>query len=146
MADGDFTAIVRLLTTYVRGVDTKDWDRYESVFAADAVIDYTASGGIRGSRREAREWVAEAMARFPLSQHYMTNHDVVVDGDLATCHSDFFGPVGRPGADGAMSILFVGGRYRDRLRRTGDGWVITERVEEMTWWAGDWPEEVALEH
>lgn len=146
MADGDFEQIVRLLTEYTRGIDTKDWDRYERVFTPDAVIDYTASGGNRGTPAESRAWVADAMERFTVSQHYVTNHDVAVDGDVATCHSDFFGPVGRPDGKGGTSLLFVGGSYTDRLRRSGDGWLITERVEEMKWWSGEWPEEVPLDH
>jgi len=139
MAVGDYEKIVRLLTVYTRAIDAKDWDRYESVFAPEAVIDYTASGGIRGSRQEARAWVSEAMSRFAVSQHYVTNHDIVVDGDMAACHTDFFGPVGWPDEVGGTALLFVGGTYADRLRRTGEGWRITERVEHMTWSSGQWP-------
>jgi ketosteroid isomerase-like protein len=145
MSESDYDKIVQVLTTYNRAIDTKDWDRYESVFAPEAVVDYTASGGIRGSRAEVRAWVSEAMGGFALSQHMLANHDVVVAGDTATAHSDFFGPVGRPDAQGAMSLLFVGGTYRDTLRRDGDGWLITERVEEMKWWKGEWPEDVPIE-
>jgi ketosteroid isomerase-like protein len=144
MADGDYEKIARLLTTYNRAIDAKDWDRYEAVFAPEAVIDYTGSGGIRGSRSEARAWVSQAMAGFAISQHVLANHDVVVEADVATAHSDFFGPVGKSDDAGGFTLLFVGGAYHDKLRRTGDGWLITERVEEMKWWSGEWPEEVPL--
>ena len=146
MADGDYEKIVRLLTTYARAVDTRDWELYLTVFAPEAVIDYTGSGGVRGSREEATAWVSKAMEIFTMSQHMVVNHDVVVDGDTATSHTDFYNPIGRPDGNGAMALLFVGGVYKDKLRRTGDGWLITERVEEMKWWTGVWPEGVALDN
>lgn len=145
MAQSDYEKIVQLLTRYARAVDTRDWDLYQTVFAPDAVIDYTSSGGIRGTRDEATAWVSKAIEMFSMSQHMVVNHDIHVDGDTATSHSDFYNPMGRPDATGGLSLLFVGGAYKDRLRRTGDGWVITERVEEMKWWTGDWPEGVTVE-
>jgi SnoaL-like domain len=145
MAGSDFEKIVKVLTTYARAVDTRDWDRYETVFAPEAVIDYTSSGGIRGSRAEARAWVSEALGIFSMSQHMVMNHDITVDGDTATSHSDFYNPMGRPDGNGGLLLMFVGGAYIDKLRRTGDGWLITERVEAMKWWTGAWPEEVTLE-
>ncbi|MDT5153323.1 MAG: hypothetical protein QOI01_5056 [Mycobacterium sp.] len=35
----DDSAITRLLFSYARAVDTKDWELYRSVFTDDAVID-----------------------------------------------------------------------------------------------------------
>jgi 3-phenylpropionate/cinnamic acid dioxygenase small subunit len=129
----DRAAIVELTTTYARAVDTKDWDLYESVFSSDAVIDYTSSGGVRGSREEARRWVSEVLEPFTMTQHLVTNHHVVVDGDEATCRSDYYNPMGSPDARGKLSIFFVGGCYLDRLRRVPGGWLITERIEKMLW-------------
>lgn len=144
-AEADRQAIIRLLTSYARAVDTKDWDRYERVFTPDAVIDYTSSGGIRGTRGEARAWVAEALEIFSMTQHIVTNHDISVDGDTATSYADFYNPLGRPDGAGGLTLLFVGGAYRDQLRRTGDGWRITHRVEDMFWFTGAWPEDVVVE-
>jgi 3-phenylpropionate/cinnamic acid dioxygenase small subunit len=136
----DRLAIQDLLTTYARAVDTKDWDLYESVFSPDALIDYTSSGGIRGSRAEVRAWVAKALELFTMTQHLVTNHHIVVNGDTATSHTDFFNPMGRPDGKGGLALFFVGGTYRDELKREDGGWVITERIEEMLWFAGDWPQ------
>jgi len=143
--EADRQAIIRLLTTYARAVDTKDWDRYETVFTPDAVIDYTSSGGIRGTRAEARAWVSEALEIFTMTQHIVTNHDITVDGDTATSYADFYNPLGRPDGEGGQALLFVGGAYRDELRRTADGWRITHRVEDMFWFTGAWPDEVVVD-
>jgi 3-phenylpropionate/cinnamic acid dioxygenase small subunit len=129
-------AIVDLLATYALAVDTKDWDLYESVFAEDAVIDYTSSGGVRGSRQEARKWVSEALQPFTMTQHLVTNHHIDLDGDTASCRCDFFNPMGLPDSTGELKVFFVGGVYHDRLRRTAQSWLITERVEQMLWTKG----------
>jgi hypothetical protein len=43
--------ISQLKARYFRCVDTKDWDGFQAVFAADAVADYTPPGGKPG------EWI-----------------------------------------------------------------------------------------
>ena len=128
-----------LITRYATAVDTKDWDLYRTVFTDDAVIDYTSAGGIRGSLGEVVEWLSHALKLFPMTQHLVTNRHVVLDGDTATGRCYFYNPLGRPDDEGRMKLLFFGGYYNDRFRRTADGWRIAERVEETAWFDGAWP-------
>ena len=121
-----------LLTRYATGVDRRDWDLWESCFTADAVVDYTAFGGIRGSVREVRRWLAGVMPRFTASQHLVVNREVSIDGDTATSRAAFFNPMVVPQTSG-HALFFEGGYYCDRLVRTPDGWRIHERVEEFTY-------------
>ncbi len=113
-----------LLTRYATAVDTRDWDLYRSVFTADAVIDYTSSGGIRGELAEVTEWLSDALSGFSMSQHMVTNRDIRVAGDAATSRSYFYNPMGRTKRDGTLALMFVGGYYRDRAapdrRRVAD--------------------------
>ena len=60
-----------LITTYTRSVDTLDWDRFSTVFTEDATIDYTASGGQKGTRDEIRDWLAATLPMFSNMQHYV---------------------------------------------------------------------------
>jgi len=122
-----------LLTRYATAVDTRDWDLYQSVFTADAVIDYTSSGGIRGELAEVTEWLSDALSGFSMSQHMVTNRDIRVTGDAATSRSYFYNPMGRTKRDGTLALMFVGGYYRDRLRRTDTGWRIVERIQDTAW-------------
>jgi ketosteroid isomerase-like protein len=124
-----------LLTRYATAVDTKDWELYQTVFTADAVIDYTSSGGIRGGLAEVTKWLAESLAMFSMSQHLVTNRDVRVTGDTATSHSYLYNAMGRTKRDGTLDLMFVGGGYRDKLRRTNDGWRIIERVQDTAWFS-----------
>ena len=128
-----------LITRYATAVDTKDWDLYRTVFTDDAVIDYTSAGGIRGSLGEVVEWLSHALKLFPMTQHLITNRHVVLEGDTATGRSYYYNPLGRPDGTGGMQLLFFGGYYNDRFRRTAEGWRIAERIEETAWVEGSLP-------
>ena len=125
----DRLAIDDLLTRYATAVDQRDWDLYRACFTADAVIDYTSAGGIRGGLDEVAGWLAQVMPVFSMTQHLVTNRSIHVDGDEAQAHSYFFNPLALAGADGQTILYFDGGTYSDRLRRTDLGWRIYERIE-----------------
>jgi len=129
----DRIAIDDVLTRYATAVDARDWDLYRSVFTADAVIDYTSSGGIRGGVTEVTTWLSDALSIFSMSQHLVTNRDIRVTGDTATSRSYFYNPMGRTKRNGTLDLMFVGGFYRDKLRRTADGWRIVERIQDTAW-------------
>jgi 3-phenylpropionate/cinnamic acid dioxygenase small subunit len=129
----DRLAIDDLLTRYATAVDTKDWALYATCFTADALIDYTAAGGIRGRLPEVRAWLAEVMASFPMTQHIVANRMIVVDGDSATSRSYLFNPMGVGARGERATLFFEGAFYQDRLVRTPDGWRIAERTEEACW-------------
>jgi len=123
-----------LITRYATGVDTKDWDLWESCFTADAHIDYSAFGGTTGGVKEVRAWLAEVMTRFAATQHLVTNRDIRLDGDRATARSGFYNPMAIATGDGDKRILFFeGGYYCDELVRTPDGWRIKTRREEFSY-------------
>jgi 3-phenylpropionate/cinnamic acid dioxygenase small subunit len=122
-----------LLTRYAVAIDTKDWGLLATCFTPDAHVDYSAVGGAKGAYPEVAAWLAETLAMFPMTQHFVTNRYVRLDGDVATGRSYFYNPMGSPDGDGGLSLFFVGGYYNDVFRRTGDGWRIVERVEENAW-------------
>lgn len=122
-----------LLTRYATAVDARDWVLYETCFTSDAVIDFTASGGIKGTLVEVRRWLSEVMPVFAVTQHLVTNRSVALDGDTATSRSYFFNPLGLPDGKGGMTMYFDGGYYHDTLVRTENGWRIAERVEEAAY-------------
>ena len=122
-----------LLTRYATALDTKDWDLYAACFTADAFIDYTAAGGIRGALPDVKAWLAEVMVRFPMTQHLVANRTVVVAGDSATCRSYLFNPMGLADEKYGRVLFFEGGYYNDKLVRTAAGWRIAQRIEEPTY-------------
>lgn len=129
----DRIAIDDLLTRYATAVDTRNWDLYATCFTPDAFIDYTAAGGIKGKLPEVKQWLAEVMPLFSMSQHVVVNRAVVVNGDTATSRACFYNPMGMSDGKGGMTLFFEGGYYNDKLVRTPEGWRIAERIEETSY-------------
>ena len=132
----DRLQISDLLDVYASGVDRRDWDAVRSVFTDDAVLDYSSMGAPTGGVDEVMKWLANALTGIAVSQHLIVNRQITVNGDEATVRAALFNPMGVAGRDSEMKIFFVGGYYDDKLRRTEDGWRITQRVAELAWSRG----------
>jgi hypothetical protein len=122
-----------LITHYTRAVDQLDWALYDTVFTPDATIDYTASGGIAGTRDEVRDWLAATLPMFATMQHYVCQKEVVLDGDTAEARVWLMNPMAIEQPDGSMWRMEMGGFYLHQLVRTPDGWRSRELVEKMVW-------------
>ncbi len=134
----DREAIVEVVNRYGYHLDERDWPQLDTVFSADAVGNYGGPGSPFVEGREA----LVAMIRSFLdgcgpSQHLLGNHVVEVDGDeaVARCKARVyhFGA----GERAALTPYECFGVYRDRLRRTPEGWRIVERVFDVYHAVGD---------
>ena len=129
----DRLAIDDLITAYAVAVDQRDWDAMAALFAPDAVLDYTAFDGPRGTVDEAVAWVAEGLSGFAVSQHLCANREISLypggDNDAARARCAVFNPL----VDHQGRVFSVGGTYEDSLRRTPDGWRFAERVAKPAW-------------
>jgi hypothetical protein len=126
----DRQEIADLLHRYARGVDTRDWDLWRTVFTADAYIDYRSAGGIEGNRDTVGEWLASVLADFPVTQHYITNIEASIVEDSATVRALFYNPMIFPGGS---QLSHCGGWYDHQLVRTSDGWRSRRLVEHNAW-------------
>jgi 3-phenylpropionate/cinnamic acid dioxygenase small subunit len=132
----DRARIGDLLDAYAAAVDARDWEGLRAVFAPDAVLDYSDSGGPKGALEEVLPWLRESLELFAATQHLITNRAIELRGGEATSRSSYFNPMGRSRDDGGLDMLYVGGTYEDRFRRTRDGWRIAERVQTISWMQG----------
>lgn len=142
----DRIEIQDLLVRYTVAIDTKDWKLLDRCFLPDAKVDYTATGGIKGSYPEVRVWLEKALGAFPMTVHYISNSTVTLEGDTARARTYVLNPMGFPKPDGNLHIFTVGGFYVDRLVRSADGWRIAERVEEQAFLEGSLPEALRIPH
>ena len=122
----DRVEILDLLARYSTVVDGRAWDEMPDLFTADAVLDFTATGGIRGSVADHQAFNAEVLPGFASTQHVMGLPTVVVDGDTATSRSICFNPM----VVDEQHVFFVGLWYDDQLVRSGDGWRFAARVQQ----------------
>jgi len=127
----DRLEIQDLLARYSYAIDESNWDDLDNVFTPDAVIDYTETGGARGSVAQIKAWLPVALKRFPKYYHMVATTKLMLAGDSASARTCLFNPMVYRADDGAESVFFIGLWYRDKLVRTEAGWRIAERYEEM---------------
>jgi len=128
----DLRAIEDLAIAYAYAVDDRDWARWEALFQPDGLVDYTRSGGIKGTPAEVAEWMVGAMATFAFTVHTTSTHEIRFTGpDTATGRAHV---INRNGVEwnGASELFDVGARYEDTYVRVGAGWRIASRIEYTT--------------
>ncbi|AMN46242.1 dehydratase [Steroidobacter denitrificans] len=126
----DKLEIQEALARYARAVDDKDWALWKTVFTPDAHIDYRSAGGSVGGRDEIANWLRDSLEHFSMTQHYITNIEIELDGDEARVIALFYNPMIYPGATG---LSYCGGRYHHRFVRTPEGWKSRNLREENQW-------------
>src|ERR1700722_5507258 len=122
--------IHELLARYARGVDTKDWELWKSVFTPDALVDYSSAGGPVGPPHEIARWLEQGLQVVPMTQHFISNIEVDVQGDKAKVRAMFYNPMQLPGM---ADMSFCGGYYHHEMVRTDQGWKSERLVEENVW-------------
>lgn len=127
----DRLEIQDLFARYSHAIDARDWDALDAIFTPDAQIDYTETGGAKGRYPQIKAWLPVALERFPMFQHMVATSKLEIAGDTAHSRTILFNPMVHRDDAGAEQVFFIGLWYRDRLVRTGEGWRIAERHEEM---------------
>ena len=125
-----------LVFHYADLVDSKRLEALrDSVFTADAHIDYSAMGGSIGNVDETLDFLKASLTDqlFPASQHLNANVQVSLDGDKATGRVMCFNPMVMAIPGGEKQTMFLGLWYVDEYRRTEAGWRISRRAEEKSW-------------
>ena len=126
----DRIEITDFFSRYARAVDTRDWDLYRTLFTKDAHIDYSSSGGSVGNLEETVSFLSKALDMFEMSQHLVTNIEVLEkEENEADVLALFNNPMRLKGGE----IWFVGGKYRHELIRSDSGWKSRKLVEETLW-------------
>lgn len=126
----DHIAIEQTMARYAWAMADKDWAAWRATLTADATVDYTTAGGVAGTADEALEWLQGALGAFDVTASMFG--DVLVesnDSDTATVRSLYRMVMRMPGDEPVY--LEASGWYRDQFVRTGDGWLIANRFEQM---------------
>ena len=125
----DHIAIQRLMYRYARCADTKDYEGFAAVFCEDAVFDFS---GRRVTPIAAIQEMMHALDKYASTQHHVHNTLYDVEGDDARgetyCLASHLVE-----EEGGRLKIDMGITYRDRLRRTPEGWRIALRVFVLHW-------------
>lgn len=127
--------IVAVVSRYCRALDTKDWPLLDDVFVADATAQLGQPDTLVG-RDAVVERITNALDKMDTTQHLVGNHEVVLDGDLAT-HRCYLQAQHVRESVGGDPHYIVAGQYDDRFVRTSHGWRIAHRTLNVMWTAGN---------
>ena len=126
----DRWAITQVLQHYGTAIDALDFDALAALFTADATVEYRGYPEMTGSA-ETAAWLREHTRHTAWHQHMVTVMNVAIDGDEAATLTYFIAHV--VSKTDSETVRLSVGEYRDRLRRTVDGWQICERRQKTGW-------------
>lgn len=118
------------LYRYASTIDVKDFARLRALFVDDAVGQYGDAPPIQGADAIVA-WIDSMTTDCAWQHHKLTVYHVDIDGDVATAltyHTSHQTTVADP-----ETVTVIVARYRDVLRRVGDGWKIADKVFEIGW-------------
>jgi hypothetical protein len=133
----DVSEIVNVLNIYALAVDTLKWDLLNEVFLPDVHLEYP-SGAVWDDLEKFKQDFHAAHLPFDTTQHFVMNHMVKVNGDMANAMSYVDARLIRsvPHA-GTGNFYEFGGWYDDDLVRTPKGWRIKARRCRGNWTDGN---------
>ncbi|MEZ5742661.1 MAG: nuclear transport factor 2 family protein [Sphingomonadaceae bacterium] len=131
----DRNDIIQLINLYGLAMDTQRWDLFDRIFAPDCDADY-GEGSHWTGREQFKSDFGSFHELFDATQHVMTNHLVVVDGETASSHTYGAWRLIRHAA-GDPPVWDGTGYYDDRWARTREGWRITHRKCRVVYWTGN---------
>lgn len=111
-----------LLSSFVFFIDNREFARARELFAPDATVDYSRLMEGSSPDRLAIDFMNQGdpvIAAFDATQHMVSNFDIRVDGDTATCRAQF---CANHWIDGRQWTVW--GTYRQKLVRAEKGWRI----------------------
>ena len=124
----DRQAILDCIHRYARGLDRHDDELVASAYHPDALDHH---GDFTGRPDEFIPWANELHeSEWVAHQHFITNHTVEIDGDVAHAESYVIGALRRKDV---MVVDLAGGRYIDRLERRDGEWRIAAREVVIEW-------------
>jgi hypothetical protein len=132
-AMGDIDEIKQVKYRYLRALDTKHWDEFADTLTEDVIGDYGESLGEahRFTDRDALvDFMRNAMPSNIITEHRVTHPEITVNGDDASGTWYLQDKVIVPDVN---FMLFGAAFYRDRYRKTPQGWKICETGYDRTY-------------
>jgi hypothetical protein len=132
----DRAAIHDVLARYYQGLDQGKPEQVRSCFTEDVRASYEGRPAVRGldammdsltvfRNQQSGEW--------KVTTHFMGNVNFnMLEGDVAETETNAIAFLVLPGAP-KEQVAMRSLRYLDRLRRTKDGWRISERLHTLDW-------------
>lgn len=130
----DRSAIADLTVAYCWAIDGREWEALRNVFLPGATAEL--GNGLEQGVEAIIDRVKNVLLPIDASHHMVTNHQISVDGERATCRCYLQAQHIRRAAKAGRHYL-IAGTYADDLVRTEQGWRIAHRRIAITWREGN---------
>lgn len=129
----DIEAIKQVKYRYLRALDTKRWDDFADALTEDVLGDYGSSVGEEHhftNRVDLVNYMRKSLGPAVITEHRVTHPEITVSGDEAS--GGWYLQDRVIVAD--FNFMLIGAAfYRDRYRRTEDGWKISATGYDRTY-------------
>ena len=130
----DKQKIIDLTIAYTWIIDRGPREKLREIFTDNAVfiIDVKNYSGVDAIINK----IERTLGGLSASQHLISNHQVLIDGDNATCSCYIHAQHTLRGIEDGDNYIMAG-RYIDKLIRVDTNWRITERQLILDWTEGN---------
>jgi hypothetical protein len=134
----DRAQIVDLVHAFAIAADQRDWERFRNLFDEKVFYDFSTVHHSAPRMRYVDEWIDDViwlMDGLGMVQHFVTDIDVSVNGDEASCVAYLLASHLPPSMEGEP--YFDGGRYEHSFIRTAAGWKYSKVSLVKLWETGE---------
>jgi hypothetical protein len=137
----DRAAIINAVNGIAIFADLRDWNRCRQSFSDRVEFDYTSlTGGtptVMAADQQMKQWSDFFKSTFKSTQHIVGSHVVTVNGDAATCVSNF--QAHHTYLDSQKGTWILSGTYNHDLVQVGTAWKVNKMKMTWTWEEGTRP-------
>ncbi|WP_088892351.1 nuclear transport factor 2 family protein [Leptolyngbya ohadii] len=137
----DQAAIINAVNGIAIFADLRDWERCRQSFTDEVEFDYTAMLGgqptVITADQQMQQWSTFFDSTFKNTQHILGSHVVTIDGNQATCVSNF--QAHHTYLNPELGVWVLSGVYNHDLTRVGNQWKVNRMKMTIAWEMGNRP-------
>jgi|SRR4026208_230966 uncharacterized protein (TIGR02246 family) len=133
--------ITSAVNSYFRALDQKDFDaqRFATIFTTEAKVTRPDGSSLTGPK-EISSSHQHSFARFESSQHFLTGHEIAIDGNTASVRANLIAmhmwQGSHTNANKADNFFIAGGVIDANLVRANGQWRVSQVSNTVLWRAG----------
>ena len=133
LTTSDRLDIIDVMSSYAKGIDTKDFDFYEKIFSEDAevniIYDPNFRSGDQVTLNGKEEWISyvkEAVSKYKSSQHMLGNPLISFEDGIAKVRTDIQAThYYKEGADKKSTLW---GHYVTHMKKIDGSWKVVKHT------------------
>ena len=133
LTTSDRLDIIDVMSSYAKGIDTKDFDFYEKIFSEDVevniIYDPNFRSGDQVTLNGKEEWISyvkEAVSKYKSSQHMLGNPLISFEDGIAKVRTDIQATHYYKEGTDKKSTLW--GHYVTHMKKIDDSWKVVKHT------------------